>query len=109
MMEAISRQPLPKYRLTLERVKFQAYHALKKHSITVVYPRLCKEWHLGEDDFDKIVNLIDYYFLLERVCHEIQGNKAPNYKFCRRFRHSRCRCEYMTKLMTKGLVVRLKW
>lgn len=85
------------YVFSLKKNNVIAYQLPKKNKVVLVFPTLCKEWDLDENSFDKIVKLIDYYFLLERICFEIPGAEKWPQRYCRRFRHSRCRCEYVLK------------
>ncbi len=66
--------------------------------MTVVYPTLITEHEYTEDDFDRIVNDIVHYFFFERLCLELTMQGIDESRFCRKFRHARCRCEYISRL-----------
>lgn len=91
------------YRFSLERFSAGAYNFKRKRSVTIVYPTLHAWRGYSEDDFERIVRDVVHYFFFERVCLELtlQGLKAPRH--CRRFRHSKCHCEYVSKLCTRSL------
>nr|MDO8119236.1 hypothetical protein [Candidatus Sigynarchaeota archaeon] len=91
------------YRFSLERFHAGAYNYTRKKSVTVVFPTLYAEHGYSEDDFDRIVNDIIHYFFFERVCLELRMHGIGEYRFCRKFRHSRCRCEYISRMCMRTL------